>query len=194
MCAIVAFAFCIIFALSSETLGFQHQLFGHRVRHLGLNSNAPEVGTSDSAVITLTDNARCHLKKMRSGNNNELYLRMGVKSGGCSGMSYVMDIVEPTSISADDVIEIVDDIKCVIDPKSLLYLYGLKLDYSDELIGGGFKFTNPNAETSWYDAETHSLKKIVFTIFFFPLTTAAAGKALAFKWKHRTLYKENRLY
>ena len=38
--------------------------------------------------------------------------------------------------------------RCAVDPKSLLYLYGLQLDYSDELIGGGFKFSNPNAETS----------------------------------------------
>lgn len=73
---------------------------------------------------------------------------MGVKSGGCSGMSYVMDIIEPSSVNEDDLIETFDGIKCVVDPKSLLYLYGLKLDYSDELIGGGFKFTNPNAESS----------------------------------------------
>lgn len=38
--------------------------------------------------------------------------------------------------------------RCVVDPKSLLFLFGLQLDYSDELIGGGFKFVNPNAETS----------------------------------------------
>jgi len=38
--------------------------------------------------------------------------------------------------------------RCAVDPKSLLFLYGLKLDYSPELIGGGFKFSNPNAETS----------------------------------------------
>lgn len=98
-------------------------------------------------VINLTDKAISHLRKLKS--NGDLFLRMGVKSGGCSGMSYVMDIVDAASVSDDDVVETFDDIKCLIDPKSLLYLYGLHLDYSDELIGGGFKFSNPNAETSW---------------------------------------------
>jgi iron-sulfur cluster assembly protein len=106
------------------------------------------------------------LKKSDDGN---LYIRMGVKSGGCSGMSYVMDIIKPEEVTEEDHIEMYDDVKCVVDPKSLLYIYGLKLgyykiflnntynfiimllkkDYSDELIGGGFKFSNPNAETSW---------------------------------------------
>lgn len=63
-------------------------------------------------------------------------------------MSYVMDFVDENSITEDDHIEIFGNIKAVIDPKSLLFLYGLQLDYSDELIGGGFKFENPNAETS----------------------------------------------
>jgi iron-sulfur cluster assembly accessory protein len=41
-----------------------------------------------------------------------------------------------------------EKLKCVVDAKSMLYLYGLELDYSEELIGGGFKFYNPNAEES----------------------------------------------
>lgn len=105
-----------------------------------------EVSASEQ-VISLTEKAQNHLRKLKTG--DELYLRMGVKSGGCSGMSYMMDVIEPSAISEDDLIETFDGIKCVVDPKSLLYLYGLKLDYSDELIGGGFKFTNPNAEASW---------------------------------------------
>ena len=67
---------------------------------------------------------------------------------GCSGMSYVMDFVEENTLTEDDQVEVYDDIKCVVDRKSLLYLYGLQLDYSDELIGGGFKFSNPNAESN----------------------------------------------
>lgn len=51
-------------------------------------------------------------------------------------MSYVMDFVTDDTITDDDHIEIYEGIKCVIDPKSLLFLYGLQLDYSDELIGG----------------------------------------------------------
>lgn len=103
----------------------------------------------EEAVLILTPKARSHLKTLKKDQNGDLFVRMGVKSGGCSGMSYVMDLIEQSAITDEDHIEAFDDIKCVVDPKSLLYLYGLKLDYSDELIGGGFKFSNPNAESSW---------------------------------------------
>ncbi len=64
-------------------------------------------------------------------------------------MSYTMDIIDSTAVTEDDHIEMFDDIKCVIDPKSMLFIYGLELDYSHDLIGGGFKFSNPNASKSW---------------------------------------------
>ncbi len=65
-------------------------------------------------------------------------------------MSYYMDFESNDTIKADDaVMEFASgDLKLVCDPKSLLYLFGLRLDYSDELIGGGFQFHNPNAESS----------------------------------------------
>jgi iron-sulfur cluster assembly protein len=62
-----------------------------------------------------------------------------------------MDFInDPTvDVTGDDMIDEYDNgIKCVVDPKSMLYLYGMDLDYSDELIGGGFQFHNPNAEDS----------------------------------------------
>ena len=59
-----------------------------------------------------------------------------------------MDFIKDGEVQPDDHVEIYGGIKCVVDPKSLLFLYGLQLDYSDELIGGGFKFQNPNAGTS----------------------------------------------
>ncbi|GMH59273.1 hypothetical protein TL16_g02795, partial [Triparma laevis f. inornata] len=77
---------------------------------------------------------------------------MGVRSGGCSGLSYVMDFTNDSTCSDDDVIdsfpEVDSKFRCVVDAKSLLYLYGMELDYSTELIGGGFQFFNPNAEES----------------------------------------------
>ncbi len=77
------------------------------------------------------------------------YLRMGVRAGGCSGMSYVMDVTDAGSIEGSDtVLEYREGIRCVVDAKSLIYLFGLRLDYSDALIGGGFSFHNPNAEES----------------------------------------------
>ena len=77
-----------------------------------------------------------------------LILRMGVRNGGCSGLSYVMDFSSADEIEEEDEIDLyeAEGVQCVVDAKSLLYLYGLELDYSDDLIGGGFKFFNPNAE------------------------------------------------
>lgn len=102
----------------------------------------------DDIIIKITPKAMDHLKFLKSKVGTEKVLRMGVRAGGCSGMSYVMDFIDNSEVSDDDQHENYDGVKCVIDPKSLLYLYGMELDYSDELIGGGFKFSNPNAESS----------------------------------------------
>ena len=59
-------------------------------------------------------------------------------------MSYVMDIAKEGDTAAeDDAVDEYPGVQCVVDAKSMLYLYGLELDYSDELVGGGFKFINP---------------------------------------------------
>jgi iron-sulfur cluster assembly accessory protein len=73
-----------------------------------------------------------------------------VRSGGCSGMSYTMDFIDPEAIRSDDEQSIYEPagapaFRVVSDPKSLLYIYGMQLDFSSALIGGGFNFTNPNA-------------------------------------------------
>ena len=90
------------------------------------------------------------LKQKQEDPNSPLILRMGVRNGGCSGLSYVMDFSTEEEIQDEDEVDDYsqEGIKCVVDAKSLLYLYGLELDYSDDLIGGGFKFFNPNAEES----------------------------------------------
>jgi iron-sulfur cluster assembly protein len=60
-------------------------------------------------------------------------------------MSYTMDFADPSTIRGDDDISEYNGFKISCDPKSMLYLYGLVLDYSNAMIGGGFQFTNPNA-------------------------------------------------
>ena len=77
-------------------------------------------------------------------------LRVGVRSGGCSGMSYTMDFVPASdTLDDDETYEYVaangQSFRVICDPKSLLYIYGMQLDFSTALIGGGFNFTNPNA-------------------------------------------------
>jgi iron-sulfur cluster assembly accessory protein len=111
----------------------------------------------EEAVVRIKPKAMKRLMELRGQQKkleeDFLVLRMGVKSGGCSGLSYVMDFMENTdgnTIAEDDVVDEYTEqrIRCVVDSKSMLYLYGLELDYSDKLIGGGFKFFNPNAEES----------------------------------------------
>lgn len=132
---------------------FHHQHFLTRPVHVtnrGAVFSTVQDAPSDveEKIIIITPKAMAHISDLKSRQGLGT-LRMGVRSGGCSGMSYVMDFIVDGQITEDDHIELYGDVKCVVDPKSLLYLYGLQLDYSDELIGGGFKFSNPNAETSW---------------------------------------------
>lgn len=84
------------------------------------------------------------------------HLRVGVKGGGCSGLSYVMDFddkIEPT----DEVVEVDGGLKVVIDRKSVLYLFGTQLTYSDGLNGKGFAWENPNASRTCGCGESFAL-------------------------------------
>ncbi|MGD2179634.1 HesB/IscA family protein [Lusitaniella coriacea] len=95
--------------------------------------------------IQLSPNALKHVLMLRERQGKDLCLRVGVRNGGCSGMSYMMDFEEPNNIREDDRVFDYEGFQIICDPKSMLYLYGLVLDYSDAMIGGGFEFTNPNA-------------------------------------------------
>ncbi|GJP48632.1 hypothetical protein CLOM_g7923 [Closterium sp. NIES-68] len=99
-------------------------------------------------AITLSEKALAHLTKMRAELNKDLLLRIGVRQGGCSGFSYVMDFEERANIQEGDSIVDYQGFSMVCDPKSLLFLFGMRLDYSDALIGGGFSFSNPNASST----------------------------------------------
>lgn len=102
---------------------------------------------SQQKGIMMTDAAIQHVLFLRERQGGkDLCLRVGVRQGGCSGMSYTMDFEDMSNIRDDDEVFEYDGFKVVSDPKSMLYLYGLMLDYSDAMIGGGFQFTNPNAD------------------------------------------------
>ena len=83
------------------------------------------------------------------------YIRVGVKSGGCSGLSYEMDFVE----KAEDGDQLFQEngIKILVGKKSLLYLIGTTLEYSGGLNGKGFSFNNPNASKTCGCGESFSL-------------------------------------
>ncbi len=76
----------------------------------------------------------------------KIRLRVGVKGGGCSGFSYLLDLTE-TQKETDEVFE-QHGIKIIVDPKSLLYLGGTTIDFKDEIMGRGFVFQNPNATST----------------------------------------------
>lgn len=83
------------------------------------------------------------------------YVRVGVKSGGCSGLSYDLKF-DKTQLDGDKIFED-NDIKIVVDKKSFLYLIGTTLDYSGGLNGTGFVFKNPNANRTCGCGESFSL-------------------------------------
>ena len=106
--------------------------------------------SDDGKGILITNDAIEQISNLIKGQSDKKALRVGVRSGGCSGMSYTMDFIDSNEIKSDDKIydyslKADQTLQVVCDPKSLLYIYGMQLDFSKELIGGGFNFVNPNA-------------------------------------------------
>jgi iron-sulfur cluster assembly protein len=96
-------------------------------------------------MINITEKAKEHVKDLRQkeGYDENYNIRVSVKGGGCSGLMYDLDFdnkIDP----ADQIFED-KGVKILVDKKSLLYLLGTTLDFSDGLNGKGFQFINPNA-------------------------------------------------
>ena len=110
-----------------------------------------KIKTSDDGKgILITNDAIEQISSLLKNQTDKKALRVGVRSGGCSGMSYTMDFIGGDEINSDDKVydyslSSEQTFKVVCDPKSLLYIYGMQLDFSKDLIGGGFNFVNPNA-------------------------------------------------
>ncbi|KPQ37621.1 MAG: iron-sulfur cluster assembly protein [Phormidesmis priestleyi Ana] len=111
----------------------------------GTSQGTAQAVNPEAKGILMSETALAHVKALREKQGSDLCLRVGVRQGGCSGMSYMMDFEDASNIGEHDEVYDYDGFQVVCDRKSLLYLYGLMLDYSDALIGGGFQFTNPNA-------------------------------------------------
>ncbi|MCB1051113.1 MAG: iron-sulfur cluster assembly accessory protein [Acidobacteria bacterium] len=99
-------------------------------------------------MIQITEKATEEFKRiMREENDGDAHgIRIGIKGGGCSGFSYVMQF-EKEAREFDRVFQ-ADDVPIFIDAKSLVYLSGIEIDYETDLLNRGFKFNNPNAVKS----------------------------------------------
>jgi len=96
-------------------------------------------------MIALTETATTKVRELMAAEDApELYLRVAVRPGGCSGLSYEMFF--DTEKATDDVVEAYGDVQVVVDPASAQYLSGASLDYKDGLQGAGFTINNPNAQ------------------------------------------------
>ena len=94
-------------------------------------------------IIKLSDNAANRIKEiMSSADDSTIGVRVGVKSGGCAGMSYLMEYAK--EIRANE--EVIEDkgVKVFIEPKAIMYLLGTEMDYKKEKFSSQFVFKNPN--------------------------------------------------
>ena len=94
-------------------------------------------------VIKLSDNAANRIKEIMSkADNTAIGVRVGVKSGGCAGMSYVMEYAKESK--KDE--EVIEDkgVKVFIDPNAIMYLLGTEMDYKKDKFSSQFVFKNPN--------------------------------------------------
>ncbi len=94
-------------------------------------------------IIKLSKNAVDRIKEIMSkAENSTIGVRVGVKSGGCAGMSYVMEYAKDVKPNE----EVIEDngVKVLIDPKAIMYLLGTEMDYKKEKLSSQFIFKNPN--------------------------------------------------
>ena len=108
--------------------------------------------------IEVTEKAVANVKRFMEGEKKpNAIVRVGVRGGGCSGLSYVLQFEDAATIGIIDQVIEKDGVRIVVDKKSMLYLAGTTLDYEDGLLGKGFTFKNPNARQACGCGESFSL-------------------------------------
>lgn len=111
--------------------------------------------TTNTPVITLSQAALTEVKRLLNVQGiTEGGLRVGVKGGGCSGLSYTINFDD--KIGPYDTVCEIQGVKVIVDAKSAIYLQGTQLDFHKDLLGGSFKFVNPNADKTCGCGESFS--------------------------------------
>lgn len=108
-------------------------------------------------MIKVNNRAKDKIMSLLSeeGKSQDSFVRVGVKGGGCSGLMYDLDF--DSKLKDEDKLIEDNDVKIVVDKKSVLYLVGTELDFSDGLNGKGFSFINPNASRTCGCGESFSI-------------------------------------
>lgn len=105
-------------------------------------------------MITMTQAAQDEVKRLLQKEDDDIGLRLGIKGGGCSGLSYILDF---TQEEEGDTVLSVAGFKVFLDRKSTIYLSGIRLDHQSGLLGRGFVFENPMAANTCGCGESFSL-------------------------------------
>ena len=117
---------------------------------------APEgVRIGNEKLVLVTAAAGKKLSSLIEREQKGNYLRVKITGGGCNGLSYKMKFADGPK--RGDILVRSSGAQILVDTKSALYLRGTQLDYSDKMVGGGFKFSNPNAKSSCSCGESFSI-------------------------------------
>lgn len=122
----------------------------------GITSTLPEgVREGNEKLVLVTPPAGVKLQSLIAREHKGDFLRIKITGGGCNGLSYKMKFVKDSK--RGDILVRSAGARVLVDSKSALYLRGTHLDFSDKMVGGGFKFSNPNAKSSCSCGESFSI-------------------------------------
>src|SRR5580658_8367927 len=115
----------------------------------------PAIREGGAGLVRLTESAGNKVRALVAREKQGEFLRIAITGGGCNGLSYKLKFApEP---KRGDILVRSSGVAVVVDPRTALYLKGTQLDYSTQLIAGGFKFTNPNTKASCSCGESFSV-------------------------------------
>ena len=115
----------------------------------------PGLLQGDEKLVKVTEPAAHKIFQLIQREGSGEFLRIRITGGGCNGLSYKMKFVDAGK--SGDIMVLSEGARLLVDSKTALYLRGTTLEFSDKLVGGGFKFSNPNAKASCSCGESFNL-------------------------------------
>lgn len=115
----------------------------------------PGLLQGNEKLVKVTEPAAHKIFQLIQREGSGEFLRIRITGGGCNGLSYKMKFVDAGK--SGDILVMSEGARLLVDSKTALYLRGTTLEFSDKLVGGGFKFSNPNAKASCSCGESFNL-------------------------------------